>query len=97
MVAPNDTFSLCYKRSAIELKAFRKRLETAKLNRRETPIGPVEGTDGRTWLGLDSPGRSVLGKLEQEAPITGAPSEEGHAGASARASFVGRIVGCAFL
>jgi hypothetical protein len=69
---------------AVELKAVRERLETAKLVRRETPIGPVEGTDGWPWLGLDRPRRSVLGKLEQEAPVTGAPSEEGHARTSVR-------------
>jgi hypothetical protein len=39
---------------------------------------------GWPWLGLDRPRRSVLGKLEQEAPVTGAPSEEGHARTSVR-------------
>ena len=54
-----------------------KRLDATEFAHRELSTFPVERTNRRAGLRLQSPGRQAFGELEQEAPVPSPPAEQG--------------------
>jgi hypothetical protein len=61
--------------STFKFEVVGERLQPGQLTSREPSICPMERTGRGAWLGLDCPRRSMLGKLQQKAPISRAPAE----------------------